>query len=471
MEAYENNLDAASLLAYVKRVMGAREHAASELARPGGSGLRFHKGESVQVLWHNGWRDAHVTRVVGAGDGAGDGGGGGGAGGAGGGGGGGGGAGGGEGAGGGGVEYAVVFEKLPGGEGEESVQFLSIMGAFIRVVGEGGDELDHREHVVSSHVMRLKPQHAKPYEVGELVQLRLSTEWVPGEVTKTRLPRDLSANCTDWAAHGECRRNPKHMLRDCRVACNVSHGELEYEVNHHMSRTWVSAERLLPPQSKLHVGAAAAHAAVEGCLISGQVMVKRVPGLLVVRVDGKKHSFNLKASNMSHAVHHLSFGHSDGRVSSHEEGANEGAGAGTAARRLLPGMSSLAHGLPSSVTKGRAPLDGAAFASMGKHESHEHFLKVVRTTFRPLKEEPVDMYHFTTSSSSHTTQQSAAVTFTYDLSPMQVIIAEESEGLFRFIVYCFAIIGGGFTVFGLIDGVVYYGDRMFREKVGLGKAA
>ena len=54
---------------------------------------------------------------------------------------------------------------------------------------------------------------------------------------------------------------------------------------------------------------------------------------------------------------------------------------------------------------------------------------------------------------------------------MQVIIAEESEGLFRFIVYCFAIIGGGFTVFGLIDGVVYYGDRMFREKVGLGKAA
>ena len=123
------------------------------------------------------------------------------------------------------------------------------------------------------------------------------------------------------------------------------------------------------------------------------------------------------------------------------------------------------------MTRGGAPLDGDTFASTGKHESHEHFLKVVRTTFRPLKEEPVDMYHFTTSSSSHTTQQSAAVTFTYDLSPMQVIIAEESEGLFRFIVYCFAIIGGGFTVFGLIDGVVFHTERMFREKVGLGKAA
>jgi hypothetical protein len=64
-----------------------------------------------------------------------------------------------------------------------------------------------------------------------------------------------------------------------------------------------------------------------------------------------------------------------------------------------------------------------------------------------------------------------AVTFTYDLSPMQVIIAEESEGLFRFVVYVFAIIGGGFTVFGMIDGLVYHSDRLLREKTGLGKAA
>jgi len=54
---------------------------------------------------------------------------------------------------------------------------------------------------------------------------------------------------------------------------------------------------------------------------------------------------------------------------------------------------------------------------------------------------------------------------------MQVIIAEESEGLFRFVVYVFAIIGGGFTVFGMIDGLVYHSDRLLREKVGLGKAA
>ena len=117
------------------------------------------------------------------------------------------------------------------------------------------------------------------------------------------------------------------------------------------------------------------------------------------------------------------------------------------------------------MTRGGAPLDGDTFASTGKHESHEHFLKVVRTTFRPLSRDIVDMctrparhapprpprtarvarvparpltsvrhacrYHFTTSAATHTTQQGGvpAVTFTYDLSPMQAIIAWLGLGL------------------------------------------
>jgi len=424
MENYEHNLDADAILAYVGHAMQARIVTSDTLNEPGG-GLQFHEDESVQVLWHNGWRDARVYRVLGEVEGV--------------------------------REYGVKFERLQGGEGEESVQFLQIMGALIRVVDNGGGELDHSEHAVSAHVMRLKPKHHGTYKEGEPVQLRMATEWVPGEVLHVRSPADSTPNCTQWAASGECNRNPKHMLKDCRVACNVSHG-LEYEVKHQMHRSWVSAERMLPPQSALHVGSHNAHLAQDGCLVSGQVMVKRVPGLLLLRVDGKKQSFNVKATNLTHRIHHLSFGHSDDRMNS-------------AARRLLPSLQG--RGLPAHVTRGGAPLDGDEFASAGKHESHEHFLKVVRTTFRPLSQDIVDMYHFTTSAATHTTQQGGvpAVTFTYDLSPMQVIIAEESEGLFRFVVYVFAIIGGGFTVFGMIDGLVYHSDRLLREKVGLGKAA
>ena len=74
------------------------------LNEPGG-GLQFHEEDSVQVLWHNGWRDARVLRVLGEVEGV--------------------------------REYGVRFEKLPGGEGEETVQFLQIMGALIRVVDNG----------------------------------------------------------------------------------------------------------------------------------------------------------------------------------------------------------------------------------------------------------------------------------------------------------------------------------------------
>ena len=79
------------------------------------------------------------------------------------------------------ARYAVKFERLQGDDGQETVQFLQIMGALIRVVDRGGDDaVDTREHAVSGHVMRLKPRHPGPYAVGDPVQLRLANEWVPG---------------------------------------------------------------------------------------------------------------------------------------------------------------------------------------------------------------------------------------------------------------------------------------------------
>ena len=62
----------------------------------------------MQVLWHNGWRDAKVTRRMGEVEGV--------------------------------REYGVRFETVQGLEGEETVQFLQIMGALIRVIDASGGE-------------------------------------------------------------------------------------------------------------------------------------------------------------------------------------------------------------------------------------------------------------------------------------------------------------------------------------------
>ena len=35
-------------------------------------------------------------------------------------------------------------------------------------------------------------------------------------------------------------------------------------------------------------------------MYQGQLLVNRVPGVLLLRVDGRHHTFNLKAANLSH---------------------------------------------------------------------------------------------------------------------------------------------------------------------------
>ena len=107
---------------------------------------------------------------------------------------------------------------------------------------------------------------------------------------------------------------------------------------------------------------------------------------------------------MSHVVRHLSFGYSDRR------------------RNEIAASSHVLLALPPSLVRARRPLDDTMFNSEHAHESHMHYLKVIRTTVGLLAhDQPTDMYHFTAASSTVTHRGSPAVTFSYDLSPMQVL--------------------------------------------------
>jgi len=453
MEVYSRDLDAHSFVDFVDHVMATRDDQRS--ADDGTGALTFKVGESVQVWWHNAWRDASVTRKL-SGKGADD-----------------------------GFDYAVRFSKADGFEEQAGVQVLEFMGALIRLASSDDDGTDNEEHEVSAHVLRVKPNHPDEYKKGEDVQIRLREGWQDGaEVVATRPVADAAgSNCTAWAAHGDCATNAKYMLAQCKRSCNASGGHaLEYQVLHHAHRLWVPHDRLLPHHVDLRIHAHATDGPVEGCRLSGQVLVNRVPGVLAVRVASKRFSFNDKAANASHIVHHLSFGHvfALGRgqrvaadVNELEARLREVATPSCTAPGSSPRSGCSDVELPAKVRRAHAPLDGRRFSSSASHVAHAHFLKVVRTSFAFLSGRHVDVYHFTASSSTHKADAKGppSVEFTYDLAPMQVVITEESEGLFRFVVFCFAIVGGGFTAFGLLDAILFHGDRLLRQKVGLGKAA
>mgnify|MGYP003328867161 CR=1 FL=1 len=61
--------------------------------------------------------------------------------------------------------------------------------------------------------------------------------------------------------------------------------------------------------------------------------------------------------------------------------------------------------------------------------------------------------------------------FYYDVSPMQVVVREERKTFANFLTQLCAIIGGVFTVTGLLDGAIFHGGNSLRKKMEIGKAS
>jgi hypothetical protein len=66
-------------------------------------------------------------------------------------------------------------------------------------------------------------------------------------------------------------------------------------------------------------------------------------------------------------------------------------------------------------------------------------------------------------------QSLPGVFFFYDLSPIKVKFTERRTSFFHFLTNVCAIVGGVFTVAGIIDAFVYHGQRAIRKKIDLGK--
>jgi len=60
--------------------------------------------------------------------------------------------------------------------------------------------------------------------------------------------------------------------------------------------------------------------------------------------------------------------------------------------------------------------------------------------------------------------------FFYEMSPIRVVVHESRKSFFHFITQLCAIIGGVFTVSGMIDSTVFHGTKYIKKKMELGKA-
>ena len=66
-------------------------------------------------------------------------------------------------------------------------------------------------------------------------------------------------------------------------------------------------------------------------------------------------------------------------------------------------------------------------------------------------------------------QHLPGVFFFYDLSPIKVKLAEERTSFLHFVTSVCAIVGGLFSVSGIVDASVYHGHKAIKKKIELGK--
>eukprot|EP01103_Thecamoeba_quadrilineata_P006053 TRINITY_DN15789_c0_g1_i1.p1 TRINITY_DN15789_c0_g1~~TRINITY_DN15789_c0_g1_i1.p1 ORF type:complete len:290 (+),score=35.55 TRINITY_DN15789_c0_g1_i1:3-872(+) len=164
----------------------------------------------------------------------------------------------------------------------------------------------------------------------------------------------------------------------------------------------------------------------EGCNIHGYLNVAKVPGNFHISSHGKSFS---AALNLNHIVHQLSFGEAEDIKAKLEQGI-EGA---------------------------FNPLAGTSKSSDDSSVNHEYYIQVVPTSLERIDGVRFDSYQFTVNSGTwgsgshgHAMQYVPAIYFRYELCPITVVYKQSRTGFIHFIVQLCAIIGGVFTVAGLV---------------------
>lgn len=176
-------------------------------------------------------------------------------------------------------------------------------------------------------------------------------------------------------------------------------------------------------------------------MLFGYVEVSKAPGTIGIAPHSPRHSFDFSHVNTSHVIDHLSFGL---ELDSY-------------ARRQLP----------EQVRQNLLPLDDSKFIANATHLTQEHHVNVVPTSFTAKGAgSPTLTYQFTSTSHKRTKDTLPSMLISYDVAPIQVQITHKGDSFVTLITNLCAIIGGAFSIFGILDGVLFTGGNAIRKKIG-----
>ncbi|GJW22481.1 endoplasmic reticulum-Golgi intermediate compartment protein 3-like protein [Tanacetum coccineum] len=120
------------------------------------------------------------------------------------------------------------------------------------------------------------------------------------------------------------------------------------------------------------------------------------------------------------------------------------------------------------------PLDGVQWTQITPTGMYQYFLKVVPTVYNDVNGRRIQSNQFSVTehfkgAEVGRLQTLPGVFFFYELSPIKVTFTEEHVSFLHFLTNVCAIIGGVFTVSGILDSLIYHGQQAIRKKMELGK--
>jgi len=174
-----------------------------------------------------------------------------------------------------------------------------------------------------------------------------------------------------------------------------------------------------------------------GCQIAGHLQVRKVPGSLKFVLHSPDHDHEASLINASHIVNEFWFGDP---LSQRD-------------RKKLA---------PSDVAELDSPtshlIERLPFTAAQPGHAHVHYLKVVTKLLKHVGAlSDTVAYKYTVHSNKYEAEEKVpSVEFKYDLSPISIVVHQVRTPAYRFLTSTCAIIGGVFTVIGLLESILHH---------------
>ena len=191
-----------------------------------------------------------------------------------------------------------------------------------------------------------------------------------------------------------------------------------------------------------------------GCQLAGFLLLDRAPGNFHILARSKHHDLVAEMTNVSHMVNELYIGDP---IAMHW-------------------IKEKRSKVPAEVEPVITPLNGNVYPTMKLHESHHHYIKLIATKIEGMKVGRRDLITYQMLANSQLAFYDKSVTpeakFAYDLSPIAVKYSFRSRKWYDYLTNIFAIIGGVFTVVGMVEGVLgRIVSRVGKQQYGSGRRA